>query len=283
MRNVRTHALALVAVWMCVGAMHSDAQTLTTMSCADAAGRPIRSVQTTSGVIARATVDGDGRSVIESDARKVDGVSAQQQLFVYAHECAHVTLGHDVSKPFTAMQEQDADCQAIQTLIRRAGVTSNDVMILQTDMRELPASTAARRLPWRPRAYDLEGCLPEVAAQRQAAARAPEVSASECVAHNDAENAIVNVTRDRLTIDGVYTVANKCARALACTFTIQVGTLPDSDADAGSWRNFHMQKTIAERHDLAAAAPRTDYRFRSSVAGVPAGESIDFRVVPDCR
>ena len=263
MRNVRTDALALVAVWMCVGAMHSDAQTLTTMSCADAAGRPIRSVQTTSGVIARATVDGDGRSVIESDARKVDGVSAQQQLFVYAHECAHVTLGHDVSKPFTATQEQDADCQAIQTLIRRAGVTSNDVMILQTDMRELPASTAARRLPWRPRAYDLEGCLPEVAAQRQAAARAPEVSASECVAHNDAENAIVNVTRDRLTIDGVYTVANKCARALACTFTIQVGTLPDSDADAGSWRNFHMQKTIAERHDLRSEERRVGKECRS--------------------
>jgi hypothetical protein len=275
-------ALTLVAAWVLAVAAPGDAQTLTTIACTDAAGRPVQSVQKTNGVIARAAIDADKRRVIESDSRKVEGVSAQQQLFVYAHECAHHALGHDVDQPFTGAQEHDADCQAIQTLIRRAGLTSNDVMLLQADMREL-APDSARRLPWRSRTYDLESCLPEVAAQRQAASRSGEVSATDCIVHNDAQNAIVNASRDRLTIDGVYAVSNRCARSVTCTFSIEIGTLPDSDADAGSWRNFRVQATVTDQHALAASASATEYRFRGRVDSVAIGESVDFRVVPACR
>jgi hypothetical protein len=156
-------------------------------------------------------------------------------------------------------------------------------MILQSDMRDL-APAAARRLPWRPRMYDLEDCLPEVVSRRQAAARAGEATANDCVAHNDAENAIVSASRDRLTIEGSYAVRNTCRRDLTCTFAIELGTLPDEDADAGSWRNFRVQKTLTERHMLPAGqAQSVEFRFRGSVETVRAGESVDFRVTPACR
>jgi hypothetical protein len=278
-QNRRT--ILAVAALVCLCTARSTAQTLT-ISCADAMGRPVRSVQRTNSVIAKAGLDESGRPIIDVDSRSIEGVTAQEQLFVYAHECGHHALGHDVNQPYTPMQEQAADCQAIQVLMRRAGLTSNDVVILQTYLRDLSAG-GARRLPWHMRPYDLEGCLPEVSAQRGAAARPREVSANDCVLHNDAENTIVNTTRDRLTIDGVYVVANRCARALRCTFTIQVGTLPDLDADAGSWHNFHVQKTMIERSDVPASSTRSDHKFRATVDSVPARESVDFRVVPECQ
>ena len=122
------------------------------------------------------------------------------------------------------------------------------------------------------------------ASRRQAAARAGEATANDCVAHNDAENAIVNASRDRLTIEGSYAVRNTCRRDLTCTFAIELGTLPDTDADAGSWRNFRVQKTISEQHMLRADQARNvEFRFRGSVETVRAGESVDFRVTPNCR
>lgn len=253
-----------------------------TITCSDAGGRPVRAVQVASGMIAKAATDRDGRPVIEYDPRPSEGISSQQRLFVYAHECAHHALGHDTGNAYTPAQEQEADCHGIETLMRRAGFTSNDVMILQTGMHELPPSTA-RRLPWRTRTYDLEGCLPGVVSRRQGAGRAAEQTANDCVVHNDAANAIVSVSRNRLTIDGVYSAGNRCQRELTCMFTIEVGTLPDSDADAGSWRNFRIQQTITEQHTLRGQASDTEFPFRGTVQEVRVGESIDFRVVPACR
>jgi hypothetical protein len=274
----------IVAASMFAMAAHSHAQPApTTISCTDVTGRPVRSVQTTKGVIARATIDDDGRPVIEYDARPIDGVGVQQRLFVYAHECGHHALGHDSTHPFTPAQEQEADCHGIQAMIRRTGFTSNDVMILQGELRDL-APAAARRLPWRSRTYDLEACLPDVVSRRQAAGRAGEANANDCVAHNDADNAILNASRDRLTIEGAYTVRNRCARDLTCTFAIELGTLPDTDADAGSWRNFRVQKTLTEQHTLPAEQGRSiEFRFRGSIETARDGESIDFRVTPSCR
>ena len=274
----------LVAASLFALAAQSEAQPApTTIGCTDGSGRTVRAVQTAKGIIAKATVDDDGRPVIEYDSRPLDGINSPHRLFVYAHECGHHALGHDATRPFTAAQEQQADCYGIQALTRRAGFTSNDVMILQADLQAL-APEVMRRLPWRPRTYDLEGCLPDVVSRRQAAGRASETSVNDCLAHNDAENAILSASRDRLTIEGAYTVRNRCARNLTCTFAIEIGTLPDTDADAGVWRNFHVQKTMTEQHTLPAGQGRSvEFRFRGSIETARDGESIDFRVTPSCR
>ena len=262
-------------------AASSHAQTPTTISCIDARGRVVRAVQITNGVLAKATTDEGGQPIIQYDARRVDGISPQLQLFVYAHECAHHTLGHDTTGSFTEAQEHNADCRGVDMLTRRLGFTSNDVMLLQGRMLELGSDTV-RRLPWRTRAYDLEGCLPEVISRREAS-RPKEMTATDCVVHNDAESAIVSASRDRLTIEGTYAVRNRCARDVRCTFTIQLGTLPYSDIDVGSWRNFRAQQAITEQHMLPANQANVEFRFRGSVETIPDGSAVDFRVVPACR
>jgi hypothetical protein len=262
-------------------AASSHAQTPTTISCTDGRGQAVRAVPTTNGMLAKATTDERGQPIIQYDARRVEGISPQLQLFVYAHECAHHALDHDITSSFTGAQEHDADCRGIDMLTRRLGFTSNDVMVLQARMLELGPGTA-RRLPWRTRMYDVEGCLPEVISRREAS-RPKEMTATDCTSHNDAENAIISVSRDRLTIEGTYTVRNRCARDVTCTFTIELGTLPYSDVDVGSWRNFRAQKTITEQHPLQANQQNVEFRFRASVGAVPDGNAVDFRVVPSCR
>lgn len=273
-------------VWLMVGLIsvfvaQGEAQVPRTMTCNDVSGRPVTSVQVMNGTIAKATTDQNGRRVIEYDPRPLDGISSQEQLFVYAHECGHHALGHDSRGPLDISQEQDADCYAIRSLISRVGVTDYDVGILEANMRDLSTANA-RHFPWRPRAYDLQECLPSVISTREAARRAA-TSVDNCAFHNDAENAILKESRDGLVIDGAYSVGNRCTRDLNCTFTIEVGTLPDADADLGSWRGFRVQKTIAEQHGLASMAAKTDFRFHASVDAVPTGESVDFRVLASCR
>lgn len=280
--NAFSHGATLwLAGCLLAVAASSQAQTPATITCADAMGRSVRPVQTTNGILAKAKLDEGGVPIIEYDARRVDGIGSQLQLFVYAHECAHHALGHDVGQPFNATQEHDADCRGIDMLTRRLGFTSNDVMVLQARMLELESGTA-RRLPWRSRMYDLEGCLPEVISRREAS-RPKEMAATDCVVHNDADNAIVSASRDRLSIEGTYAVRNRCARDVSCTFTIELGTLPYSDIDVGSWRNFRAQKSITEQHALPANQGNVEYRFRGSVDTVQDGNAVDFRVVPACR
>ena len=278
------HRCSLLAIaLMAAFAARSEAQPVPrTITCNDGNGRAVTSAQAANGTIARATIDQDGRPLIQYDSRAIDGVTAQHRLFVYAHECGHHSLGHDARQPFSPAQEADADCYGVRSLMAKSGITSYDVMLLQAAMRDLGPDTA-RHLPWRARMYDLEGCLPEVISRRQAAARSGQMSADECVVHNDSENAIVSESRDRLTIDGVYSARNRCTRDIRCTFTIEVGTLPDSDIDLGSWRGFRVQKIITEEHSIAAGTANVEFGFRASVDTVRDGESPDFRVLTACR
>jgi hypothetical protein len=271
----------LIAGLISVCVARGEAQVPRTISCNDVSGRPVTPVQVMNGTIAKATTDQNGRRVIEYDPRPLDGISSQEQLFVYAHECGHHALGHDSRGPLDISQEQDADCYGIRSLISRVGVTDYDVGILEANMRDLSTANA-RHFPWRPRPYNLQDCLPSVISAREVARRA-ETSVDNCVLHNDAENAILKESRDRRVIDAAYSVGNRCTRDLNCTFTIEVGTLPDADADLGSWRGFSVQKTIAEQHSLRPMATKTEFRFQAAVDAVPSGESVDFRVLASCR
>ena len=279
MRNGSWLAVGLI----CVFAWRSEAQPVPlTITCSDSSGRPVPPVQVMNGTIAKATTDHDGRRVIEYDPRRIDGISSQQQLFTYAHECGHHALGHDFRQPFNISQEQDADCSGVRSLINRYGFTDYSIGILEATMRGL-TSAYARHLPWRPRTYNLEDCLPSVISARDATRRRAETSADDCGVHNDGENAILSQNRDRRGIEGAYSVGNRCAREVNCTFTVEVGTLPDAAADVGSWRGFRAQKTIAEQHRLGPMAAKAEFRFYATVDAIPADESVDFRVLTSCR
>jgi hypothetical protein len=270
----------LVAAISALAVAHAHAQPVpVTISCADHDGRTVTNVQVTNGVMARATIDAAGRPVIEYDPRRVADVSPQIQLFVYAHECGHHALGHDLhGQPISPAQEHDADCYGTRVLMDRAGVTVDDVRRLQQDLQALGAGDA-RRLPWSRRTYDLVACLPRAPADDTATAVNP---IDACVLHQDAANAVISKTRDGRTITGTYSAANHCDRAVVCTFTIEIGTVPDTDADAGSFARFHLQKARTEQHRLMAGEG-AEYRFQETVDAVPAGESTDFRVRVACE
>src|SRR4051794_24052503 len=99
MVTVRTAALVSI---LCVlmSPHRSSAQTIT-ITCNDQDGRAVFAVQSTDGVLAKAAIEDSGRRVIRYDPRKVSTLSPQQHLFVYAHECGHHALGHDVGTPLT--------------------------------------------------------------------------------------------------------------------------------------------------------------------------------------
>ena len=274
MRRAACLALGLVASF----AGHAHAQGVpSTISCNDRDGHAVVGVPVTNGVFAKASTDATGRRVIEYDARPVPGIRAQVHLFVYAHECGHHALGHDLRGPITPSEEHDADCYGIRTLMNKAGVTSDDVRTLQEDIDALGAGDA-RRLPWAKRAYDLVGCLPRPPEE----ATVPVNPIDACVIHRDEDNQIVTQSRDGRSITALYSVANHCARDVACTFTIEVGTLPDVDADAGSFARFHPQKMRSEEHPLKAGS-NAEFRFQETIESVPGGESIDYRVRASCR
>jgi len=252
-----------------------------TISCNDRDGHAVTGVQVTNGVLAKARIDNSGKPVIEYDPRLVSGISPQEHLFVYAHECGHHGLGHDVGRSsMTPAQEHDADCYGIRLLMNRAGVTADDVQKLEEDMQTLGAGDA-RRLPWSKRAYDLSACLPRNASGETADAHPPN-PADACVDHQDASNQIVSKSRDGRSIIAVYSAANHCTHDVVCAFTIETGTLPDTDADAGSFARFHPRKMRTEDHPLKAGV-EADFRFQETVDSVPDGESVDYRVTVACR
>jgi len=265
-------------------AAQSQAQVPLTLACNDRSGRAVTPVQVTNGIIAIAKVDPNGRPVIEYDQRPIAGISPQQRLFIYAHECGHHALGHDRRGQSTNLtQEQDADCYAIRSLMNKVGFTAYDVSILQMVMQQLDAD-AARHMPWPTRVYNLEGCLATESSDGGTARgnRGGAPSADDCVLHRDAANAILNESRDGRTIKGLYAAANRCARDVTCAFTIETGTLPDADIDIDSWSHFRAQKTRTEEHMLKAGS-ETEFRFDETIDSVPINESVDFRVLKACR
>jgi len=276
---VQTPAFFLIVCAILLPA-RSYAQPMT-LTCNDHDGRPVLGVQATDGVLAKATIDASGSRVIRYDPRQVSTISAQQHLFVYAHECGHHALGHNLDgQALTPADEHDADCYGIRVLMSKAGVVANDVQKLQDQMLALGAGDV-RRLPWQKRSYALVSCLPNASSNQTANPRSTS-DADACVDHTDADNEIVAKSRDGRSFTGVYSAANHCARDLTCTFTIDIGTLPDADADLGSFFRFHAQKTRAEQRVLKAGA-KEEFRFQETTNAVPPGESVDFRVTVVCR
>jgi hypothetical protein len=176
-------------------------------------------------------------------------------------------------------QEQAADCYAIRSLMNKVGFTGYDVSILQAVMQQLGADEA-RHLPWPKRVYNLDGCLATGTSDGGTARGSPggAPSADDCVLHRDAANAILDETRDGRTIKGLYAAANRCARDVTCTFTIEIGTLPEADIAIDSWSHFRAQKTRTEEHILKAGA-EMEFRFDETISNVPISESVDFRVL----
>jgi len=80
-----------------------------------------------------------------------------RQFFI-AHECAHHALGHLYFRRSNEQAEQQADCHALRTLIRRSGFTLKDIEAVQSDMRIFGRASHSH-LKGNERAIELMKCI----------------------------------------------------------------------------------------------------------------------------
>ncbi len=126
--------------------------------CVDVNGVAVASVRN-NGIndVARATF-GNNSPVILYNTAVLAWLHPETRLFVYAHECGHHALGHLFHPPVTVVQEQQADCWAINTLLDQNLLPPSAVSIVQGDIvRASPGDWT--HLPGPQRAFNLRACI----------------------------------------------------------------------------------------------------------------------------
>ncbi len=70
------------------------------------------------------------------NVKRLKELSKASQAFFVMHECGHHVLGHFYFREPGLNLEQEADCYALRTLIRRGRFTLSDIKAVQKDMRK---------------------------------------------------------------------------------------------------------------------------------------------------
>ena len=74
--------------------------------------------------------------LIIMNVKRLQQLSKASQAFFVAHECGHHVLGHLYQRRPGVNVEQEADCYALRTLIRRGWFTFQHIRDVQNDMRK---------------------------------------------------------------------------------------------------------------------------------------------------
>jgi len=153
MRTIVVSAFTMVIV----STGFANAQ-ITFDGCVDFRGVPVASIlDVTVPDVAVARWAPNSAPVILYNPNVLARLAPQTRLFFYAHECAHHALAHGVRNiPF--LQEQEADCWAIRTLVgRRILDGGDDVDAVQRDLSFSPGDWT--HVPGPRRAFNLRACL----------------------------------------------------------------------------------------------------------------------------
>ena len=126
--------------------------------CKDYRGQVVATHYTTDiddGAKAR---QGQNGPVILANRNILSNFSAAILTFVYAHECAHHTLGHLKQRTSNPVIEQEADCWAAQTLIALGVFDDQDLHTVQVVMQQFGKEDNIHPKP-EARAKNLLQCL----------------------------------------------------------------------------------------------------------------------------
>lgn len=130
---------------------------ITFEGCVDYRGIPVASIDQPVQDVAMATYAPSGEPIIIYNPQALSWLSPPTRLFFYAHECAHHVLGHAVRNiPF--MQEQEADCWAVQQIVSKGLLSNEDVNTVQGDIAKFGKADWTH-LPGSVRAINLRTCL----------------------------------------------------------------------------------------------------------------------------
>lgn len=90
--------------------------------------------------------------------KRLASLSPASQRFFLAHECGHHVLGHLYLRRRGLEAEQEADCYALRSLIRKGQFTLKDIKDVQKDMRKYARASLYHK-GGRARADELMNCL----------------------------------------------------------------------------------------------------------------------------
>lgn len=145
---------------MTTGAAFAEVET-TYQGCVDAEGRSVPSIRdTTIAMVAQGRVEG-GTSVIRYNPGVLPQLLPASRLFLFAHVCAGINLGHSPEQILTKAQSREADCHALGTLVRSALVKPHEVEAIEANLAF--SSQDWQKVPGPAREFQLLACLHEIA------------------------------------------------------------------------------------------------------------------------
>jgi hypothetical protein len=110
-------------------------------ACLDRSGAPVRQEESSEmATLAAASWIGDHQPIIYWNRRALARLSEVSRLFVYLHECGHITLRHIYSGATTIAgkrrQEDEADCWAIQLMLDAGMIKGRHLDRLEREWRD---------------------------------------------------------------------------------------------------------------------------------------------------
>jgi len=110
-------------------------------ACLDRSGAPVRQEESSEiANLAAASWIGDRQPIIYWNRKAMAGLSEASRLFVYLHECGHITLRHIYSRATTIeerrRQEDEADCWAIQLMLDAGMIKGRHLARLEREWRD---------------------------------------------------------------------------------------------------------------------------------------------------
>jgi hypothetical protein len=154
----------------------AGAQPIAFADCKDASGQPVATQQRFGlGRVAATERTPAGRPVVVYDPMVLAWLAPVTRLWLHAHECAHLALGHSASGAapgeHSLHEEQEADCWAARTLVAAGQVRVAALATIQGDLAGLSrADWGALAGP--PREVPLQACVEEARGlQRRRAAQ----------------------------------------------------------------------------------------------------------------
>jgi hypothetical protein len=131
----------LLGLWAAVVLPGTLAAQVPFRACLDRSGAPVRQEENSRMAnLAAASWVGDRRPIIYWNRKAMAGLSEVSRLFVYLHECGHITLRHIFGRASTIeekrRQEDEADCWAIQLMLDAGMVKGRHLGQLEREWRD---------------------------------------------------------------------------------------------------------------------------------------------------
>ncbi|WP_146204206.1 hypothetical protein [Massilia glaciei] len=147
-------------IFACLYSMHLSVWAQVTYEgCNDIRNMPVASISDYSVQdIAVAMLAPNGTPQIRYNQNVLVSVAPQTRVFFYMHECGHHALGHNFGTTHPLRMEQDADCFAIQTMVKNRMVNASDIRVIQADLYSRARGDWSH-LPGPMRAINLGRCL----------------------------------------------------------------------------------------------------------------------------